>query len=111
MFNFTESFGKAMDWLTSDQGMQVMGSVAESAGDYLVKSELEDRQHQNTLERMELEQNQRLQFNDHLQEQKDDRNQWVESNLAPLDYSMGATRDSLAGGGKLSNGVLQRMRG
>lgn len=111
MFNFSESFGKAMEWLTSDQGMQVVGAVAESAGDYLVKSELGDRQQQNIIDQMKLDHKQRLEFNDHLQEQKDDRNQWVESNLAPLDYSMGATRDSLAGGGKLSNGVLQRMRG
>ncbi len=111
MFNFSESFGKAMEWLTSDQGMQVVGAVAESAGDYLVKSELGNRQHQNDIDRMNLEHKQRLEFNDHLQGQKDDRNKWVESNLAPLDYSMGANRDSLAGGGKLSSGVLQRMRG
>lgn len=111
MFDFSNSFNKAMDWLTSDQGMQVAGAIAESAGDYFIQSEMEDRQHKNAIKRMELEQKQRLQFNDHLQDQKDERNQWVSSNLAPLDYSMGGQRKTLAGNGQLSGGILQRMGG
>lgn len=111
MFNFSESFGKAMEWLASDQGATVIGAGLAATGDYLAKSAVADKQLEGQRDLATLQHEQRLQFEDHVQGQKDDRNQWVESNLAPLDYSMGANRDSLAGGGKLSSGVLQRMRG
>lgn len=112
MFNFADSFNKAMDWLSSDSGMQVVGSVAEAAGDYLVKSEVEARRHQNELDRMDREQKHRLEFDKYKQDEKDSRTGWADGgNLAGLDYSMEPKRDSLAGQGRLSNGVLGRIRG
>lgn len=111
-FSFSDAFDSAMNWLKSDGGQQVAGAVAGAAGSYLAQSELQKQQQKNTLEQMNLQQQQKIDFSNYEQDQKNKLTQWADtSNLAGFDYNIGADRNTLAGKGKLSGGVLNRMRG
>jgi len=111
-FTFSDSFNSAMNWLKSDGGQQVAGAIAGAAGNYLAESELQKQKQQDTLEQMKLQQQQKIDFSNYEQDQKNKLTQWADtSNLAGHDYTIGADRNTLAGQGKLSGGVLNRMRG
>lgn len=100
-FSFSNAFNSAMDWLKSDNGQSVMGAVAGAAGNYLADSALQKEAYQ-----------QKIDFANYEQEQKNKLTQWADtSNLAGQDYTVGADRRNLAGNGKLSSGILNRMRG
>ena len=110
---FYQAFNSAMKWLGSDQGSRVLGTVAETAGGYLVSRELQKQQNEYDLQQMQQEQEQRLQFNNHVQNQRDERSRWADSaDLAPANYAMrGAMQpESLAGNGLASSGILPKMR-
>jgi hypothetical protein len=112
--DFGAWFDKGIDWLSSDAGAEIIGAAIGAGGEYYASKEIAEMQAQHAKDLSRQEHEQRIQFNDHLQSEKDERNQWANSDLAGLDYTMGADR-TLAGRGVLainpSVGVLQGMKG
>lgn len=112
--DFGAWFDKGIDWLSSDAGAEIVGAAIGAGGEYYASKEAAKAAAKHAKELSKQEHEQRIQFNDHVQSEKDERNQWANSDLAELDYTMGADR-TLSGRGVLATnpsvGVLQGMKG
>jgi hypothetical protein len=104
----------ATKWAKSDAGSEILGAAIGAGGEYYASKEIAEMQAKHAKELSRQEHEQRIQFNDHLQSEKDERNQWANSDLAELDYTMGADR-TLSGRGVLATnpnvGILPNLKG
>ena len=101
--NFSDMFNSTMNWFKeSPETAKLIGGIAVGVGTYAAQKELQKSGHANELKMENLRQENRLEFVDHEQGQKDERSAFATGINTSFDASVSGDRGALTGGGLLS---------